>query len=369
VPRLLPRGSTLPARPGPASRRTGSARRTSLRSPVRAALLTGTFVVMTLAACAAPADDADLPGEDAVAATPAPGSGDYPLTLDNCGTEVTVNEPPERVLTVKSSATETVLALGLGEVLVGAAFPDGPLPEWLGAEGADVPVIAERLPSHEVVLEAEPDLVYAGWESAFAADAAGERERLAELGIGTYVAPSACRDPAYQPDSLSFEEVFAHILEAGDVLGAPDAARELVDAQRARLEAVEPSTAGLSALWYSSGSDTPYVGAGIGAPQMILQAAGLRNIAADVADTWSSLSWEAVAERNPDVIVLVDSSWNTAEHKKEVLEGNPTTAALPAVQAQRYIVVPFPASEAGVRNVEAVESVLGQLAALEDDGA
>ncbi len=318
-----------------------------------------------LGACAA--DD----GAPAAETTPAAESSGattaavFPVVLDNCGTQVTVPTPPERIVTVKSSMTELVLALGAGDRLVGTAFSDGPLPEDLAdAPGADAPVLSERVPSPEVVLETEPDLVLAGWESVFSADGAGERPALEDLGINTYVAPSACKDPAYQPDPLTFDDVFAGITEAGAVLGTPYAATDLVAEQRAQLDAVEPSDGGLSALWYSSGSDTPYVGAGIGAPQMIMEAAGLTNIAADVHDTWTSLSWEAVADRNPDVIVLVDSAWNTAEHKKEVLAGNPTTAALPAVQQQRYLVVPFAATEAGVRNVEAVVDLVDQLADL-----
>lgn len=318
-------------------------------------------------------DDASAAPASAPAGTSAPGagatsSGGSPLTVDNCGTEVALPAAPDRIVTIKSSATETVLALGLGDRLVGTAFSDGPLPDWLADRGAELPVLAERTPSYEVVLEAEPDLVYAGWESAFAPDASGDRETLAAVEIATYVAPSACKAPAYQPDRLTFDDVFDHLLEAGDVLGAPEAARSLVNEQRARLLAVEPSTAGLSALWYSSGTDTPYVGAGIGAPQMILEAAGLENIAADVADTWSSLSWEAVADRDPDVIVLVDSTWNTAENKKELLAANPTTAALAAVRDERYLVVPFPATEAGVRNVDAVESLVDQVDALAGAG-
>jgi iron complex transport system substrate-binding protein len=287
------------------------------------------------------------------------------VTVDNCGTSVTVTSAPERIVTVKSSATELVLALGLGDRLVGTAFPDGPLPESLSAAGEGVPLIAERVPSSEVVLEAEPDLVFAGWESVFAADGAGERETLANLGIATYVAPAACKEAPYKPDPLTFDQIFAQINEAGALLGTPEAAQALVAQQQAELAAVEPSTAQLSALWYSSGTETPYVGAGIGAPQLVLEAAGLSNVAGDVADTWSSLSWEAVADRDPDVIVLVDSSWNTAEHKKQVLASNPTTAQLSAVKAERYIVVPFPASEAGVRSVAAVTTVVDQLAALE----
>lgn len=322
-------------------------------------------LALGLSACAA--DDGAPPASTTPAAESSGAtSAAFPMVLDNCGTQVTVPGPPERIVTVKSSMTELVLALDAGDRLVGTAFSDGPLPEDLAdAPGADAPVLSDRVPSPEVVLETEPDLVMAGWESVFSADGAGERPALEDLGISTYVAPSACKDPAYQPDPLTFDDVFAGIVEAGDILGTPDAAADLVAEQRAALDAVDLSDAGLTALWYSSGSDTPYVGAGIGAPQMIMAAAGLDNIAADVADTWTSLSWEAVADRNPDVIVLVDSAWNTAENKKGILAANPTTAALPAVQNARYLVVPFAATEAGVRNVAAVVALIDQLADLQ----
>ena len=74
------------------------------------------------------------------------------------------------------------------------------------------------------------------------------------------------------------------------------------------------------------GTDTPYVGAGIGAPQMIMDAAGLTNIFADVHDTWTSAGWEQVVAADPGVIVLVDAAWNTAAKKIELLEANPATA-------------------------------------------
>lgn len=318
--------------------------------------------VLTLSACGA----AGAPGEDAPASpsstTAEPG---FPVTVATCGVETTLEAPPERIVTIKSSATEMVLALGAGDRLVGTAYSDGEVPAELADAVADVPVLAEKNPSAEAVLELEPDLVYAGWESNLSPDGAGERSTYEDLGIATYVSPSACKAPEHQPDRLTFDLVFDEITEMGEVLGEPDAAAELVAQQRAELAAVAPSGAGLTAVWYSSGSDTPYVGAGIGAPQMILEAVGLENIAADVADTWTSLAWEAVAERDPDVIVLVDSAWNTAEHKIEVLESNPVTAALPAVREGRYLTVPFPATEAGVRNVPAVADLAAQLAALE----
>jgi iron complex transport system substrate-binding protein len=167
------------------------------------------------------------------------------------------------------------------------------------------------------------------------------------------------------PDPLTFDTVFGEIDEAGTLFGVPDAAATLVSDQEAALAALTPATGKTTALWYSSGTDTPYVGAGIGAPQMIMDAAGLTNIFADVHDTWTSAGWESVVAADPSVIVLVDATWNTADSKIALLEGNPATAGLDAVVNHRYITVPFAAGEAGIRNVEAAGSIIDQLAALD----
>lgn len=97
---------------------------------------------------------------------------------------------------------------------------------------------------------------------------------------------------------------------------------------------------------------------------MIMRELGVENIFADLDATWSNVSWEQVIDRDPDVIVLVDAAWNTADNKIEILESNPATAALPAVAERRYLRLPFPASEAGIRNAQAVVDLAGQLTEL-----
>jgi iron complex transport system substrate-binding protein len=286
----------------------------------------------------------------------------YPLTLDNCGVQVTLPAAPQRVVTIKSTATEMLLALGLGDRIVGVGFQDGPAPEPWTAAAAALPVLSDKLPSQEVVLEVEPDFIYGGWESNFAADGAGERPTLAEFGIASYVSPAACR--SIKPAKLTFDDVFAQVGEMGTLFDAAPAAEALIAEQKAALAAVSPDTRGLTALWYSSGTKAPYVGAGSGAPQMMLEALGLKNIMADVDDGWVAASWEAVVDASPDVIVLVDATWNSAEQKKKLLAENPITSQLDAVVNQRYLIVPFPASEAGVRNVGATADMAVQLAGL-----
>lgn len=337
-------------------------RATHRRGRTPAVVVAVTALALGLSACASDAGaDPDVPAATATRTAP----GFSPVTVDNCGTTVTVDTPPQRVVTIKSTATEMLLALGLGDQVVGTAFADGPVPDAYADAYDAIPVVSDKVPGQEALLGLEPDFVYAGWESNFSADGAGERAALAGLGIGTYVSPAACKEEGYQPDPLTFDVVDEEIREVASLFGVSDRAEELIAAQHDALDAVEPPAEPTTALWYSSGSDTPYVGAGIGAPQMILDAAGLTNIFADVHDTWTSVGWEQVVAADPDVIVLVDASWNTADSKIALLEANPATARLTAVQEQRYVTVPFAATEAGVRNVEAVVSVADQLAALD----
>jgi iron complex transport system substrate-binding protein len=271
---------------------------------------------------------------------------------------VTFDAAPERVVTIKSTSTEMLLALGLGDRIVGTAFQDGPVPdEWADA-AKDVPEISDFMPSEEAVLDLEPDLIYSGWESAFAADAAGERDELASLGVRTYVQPAACRS-ADVPGKLDVDEVFREIREAAAIFRVDPA--PLIDEQTRQLDAIVPDDRGLTALWYSSGTDTPYVGAGLGAPELVLETAGLTNIAADIDMTWTTLGWESIVDADPDVIVLIDADWNTAQSKIDLLESNPATARLKAVQNDAYVILPFASSEAGVRTVSAAASVVDQL--------
>jgi len=76
----------------------------------RAAVLGGLLLLLT--ACAGTADGA---GEEP-AATASSVEG-FPVTVSSCGTETTLQGPPERIVTIKSSATEMVIALGAGDRL------------------------------------------------------------------------------------------------------------------------------------------------------------------------------------------------------------------------------------------------------------
>lgn len=349
--------------------RTPSCRTLSRRTPSRPGVSRRTpgYVVpglavlaLVLAGCGGSntSDTASATSSDDGSGSAAAG---YPVTVDNCGTEVTFDRAPERVVTIKSTSTELLLALGLEDRIVAHAFPDGPVPDPWADAAAAITLLSEQAPSQEVVLEQEPDLVLAGWESNLAADTAGERADLAGLGVDTYVSPAACQEPPYQPDPLTFDLLFSQVEEAGRIFGVPEVAAELVAEQRAALEEVGQAAEGTTALWWSSGNDTPFVGGGIGAPHLMMETVGLDNVVADEEQAWTSLGWESIIEADPDVLVLVDATWNPAATKIDFLETNPATAELTAVREGRYLIVPMPAAEAGVRTVPAVDDLAGQL--------
>lgn len=277
-------------------------------------------------------------------------------SIDNCGFELALEPEPERVVTIKSTPLELMLALDLSDRVVGAAFLDGPPPEELVPADWEVPVVAEELPSREALIAAEPDLVFAGWESNLSADGIGTRDDLAGLGLRSYIAPPAC-EFGREGTPLEFDDIFQMIAEIGQLFDVEDRATGLIAEQQETLDALPELGTSPSVLWYSSGEDSPFVGGGTGAPNMIMEAAGLTNVGADHPESWFSMPWESFVESDPDIIVLVDAPWHTAADKRAQLEEHPAARHMHAVEEGRFVVVDFATTEAGVRNVEAVQSV------------
>ncbi|WP_166865830.1 putative F420-0 ABC transporter substrate-binding protein [Salinibacterium sp. ZJ70] len=300
---------------------------------------------------------------DAAAPSPTPEPDRYPLTIQNCDRDTVITAPPERVIAIKSTSLEMMLALGLADRVAGTAYLDGPVPEQWAEAAEGIPSLADKMPTPETVLDVAPDLIYSGWESAFTAESAGTRDELSALGVASYVQPAACQS-AGAPETLDFDEVFREIDQAGAIFGVPERAAELIAEQRAQLAELTPVTSAPTALWWSSAIDIPFVGAGSGAPAMVMDTVGLTNIAGDIDATWTPVGWETIIAANPDVIVVVDSLRNPASGKIDYLRSNPATSTLDAVVHERFVIVPFAAGEAGVRSVDTAQSVLAQLAEL-----
>lgn len=321
--------------------------------------------VLPLAMVVATAGCADAPQ----AAQPAPGvsSGSFtPLTLDNCGEQITVTSPPKRLVTLNQGATEVALSLGLEKSMAGTAYLDDAVAPRLEQAHASIPVLAKEYPSLEVFLDAKPDFAYASYSSAFTDKAVGTRQELGSRDIGSYVSPFGC--PKGTPKAASsFESAWNEITEIASIFGVDQRAREVIEEQQSTLEAIRKDTSGqgLKVLWYDSGDKTPFVGAGSGGPQLIIEAVGATNVFADLEGGWADGSWERVVEAAPDLIVLADASWDSAEKKQEYLRNDPVLKGLSAVQRGAFISIPFSETTPGVRLVDGAGRVSTQLKALQ----
>ncbi|MFI5495865.1 ABC transporter substrate-binding protein [Actinoplanes sp. NPDC051859] len=297
---------------------------------------------------------------DAPKAAPGASAGG-PVTLANCGTPVTIAKPPTRAVTMNQPATEIMLALGLQDRMIGTAYlDDAILPEYAAAY-AKVPVLAKEYPAKEKLLDTEPDFVYASFASAFGTEGVGDRAEWQKLGVSSYVSAAGCPKET-RLAKLALTDVFTEIREIAAVFGVPDRAEQLIAEQQARIVKAKASGRDAKVLWWDAGTDAPSVGACCGSPGMIMAEAGVTNVFAELTGSWADSSWEAVVERNPDAIVLIDASWDPAAAKKAFLAKHATLKDLPAVKNQRFIVVPFSATSAGVRNVLAVEALTAGLA-------
>jgi iron complex transport system substrate-binding protein len=286
----------------------------------------------------------------------------FPVSIENCGIVTTYSHSPKRAFTMNQAATEIMLALGLQDRMVGTAFLD----DAILAEFADayktIQVKATGYPSRDELLEARPDFVYAAYPSAFSEEVDGMRDLL-RSGAGSYLSPSGCegRD---RSSPASFEAVFGEIRDIGRIFGVLPRAEQLIASYRADLVAIRDRIGTVNTpvrvLWYDSGAP-PFVGACCGAPNEILRLAGAQNIFGDVRGSWATVSWDEVVARNPEVVVLVNSSWSLGSQKRQWLSAIDARAGIDAVKHQRFVTIDFSSSTPGIRNIAAVRRLAESL--------
>lgn len=312
----------------------------------------------------------DSPGESAESsASETPTSEEpaaaFPVTVTSCGFSSELTKAPAHAVTLNQGATEVALALGVESQLAGTAYLDDEIPAKWKAAYDSVPVLAVEYPDRETLLAAEPDFLYASYASAFDDKVAGTQAELAGDGIATYVSPFGCPKDQGRAET-SFESVWSEVETVAQAFGVPERAEAFRTEQQQQLATLGEQAAGKghTIFWYDSGDKTPYVGAGQGGPQLIIDAIGGTNIFADLEGGWTDASWEQVLKADPDVIVLADASWDTAATKKAYLESDPVLKDLRAVKAGNIVTVPFSESTPGVRLVDGAVSVAEQIAAL-----
>ena len=291
-----------------------------------------------------------------VAAAPMDGPAEQayaPVTIENCGVTTTYRQAPRRAVSLTQHTTEVMLALGLEDRMVGTAYLDDKILPQYEASYKKVPVLAAQYPSKEILINAQPDFVYAGFASAFRADRISTREELKQFGADTYLTSAICKD-----GKMSMEDVYTDILNIGKIFGIEPHARAYVETIKQDLEEVTQSlstaiasrgSAARVAL-YDSQTEAPFVAACCGAAAMAIEASGATNLFTDLPGGWSTASWETFVERDPEVVILIEAEWSSAREKAQFLLTNPALSTVKAIRDVRFVVVPFSSTSPGIRN-------------------
>ncbi|WP_444852309.1 ABC transporter substrate-binding protein [Streptomyces sp. NPDC000229] len=340
--------SPLPSRP-PGTRRHAARRHVLPRRTLTVAL-SAALTAALLSGCGTKDEPDDGRGP---AATSAKG---FPVTIDNCGTRTTYDEPPSRVVTIHQHPAELMLALGLRNRMVGTAFPDSAVLPAYQKDFAAVPELADKEPSFETVLEAEPDLVYGGYGSAFAENEGRSRKAFADAGIDTYLNREYCGKK-----QVSMTDTYDEIRTIGRIFGVPERADTVVAGLRDRVRRAGEAVRGAAPVpvfVYDSGDKSAFTAGGKSLGTEVIRLAGGRNVFSDLDDVFGDVSWEQVVARRPEVIAIYDyRGAGSVEQKKKFLLSQPALADVPAIRNKRFVVLPLTATLVGVRAPYAVEDL------------
>ncbi len=282
-------------------------------------------------------------------------------TVNSCNREVTFDTPPKAAVSHDVNLTEMMLVLGLADKMVGYTGISGwkTLDEGMRAGVEALPELSAKYPSKEVLVGADADFFFAGWNYGMKVGGELTPETLAPFGIPVYELTESCIHIGDKP-KVSMDDMYTDILNLGRIFDVEARAEELVAGYKSELEEFtstletgEP----LRVFVYDSGEDTPFTAGRYAMPTALIEAAGGRNIMDDFEKSWATVTWEEVVERNPEVVVIVNYGSVTAEQKRAFMMNNPAFAELDAVKNDRFVVLEYVEATPGPRNIKAVQKL------------
>ncbi|GAK68625.1 putative iron ABC transporter substrate-binding protein [Agrobacterium rubi TR3 = NBRC 13261] len=322
-------------------------------------LCAATFAVATIGA--------SIPSAQAAETT-------YPLTIQNCGRDVTFTHAPERTVSIGQSTTEILYMLGLADKVVGTAVWIGPVIKGYEEANAKIDRLADNDPSFESVLAKKPDLVTAQFQWHVGPEGVvAKPEQFEELKIPVYISPADCtgKDNSSGGDGVrhsvfTMDLIYQEVTDLAKIFNVQDKGEKLVADLKAREEVARKKIASvdgkLSAVFWFSSAELdidPYVAGKNGAPGYIMSALGIKNVI-DSDEEWPTVGWETIAKSQPTLIVAgkMDRKRYPADDivvKEKFLKEDPVASLMPAVKQGHVVVMDAQAMNPTIRTIEGIE--------------
>ena len=283
-------------------------------------------------------------------------------TVQSCDRSVTFDAPPQAAISNDVNLTEMMLVLGLADRMVGYTGISGwkTLDEEMKMGVEELAELSVKYPSKEVLIGADADFFFAGWNYGMKVGGEVTPETLEPFGIQVYELTESCIHVG-EKDAASMEDMYNDLRNLGAIFDVSDRAEGLIENYQAKLAAfldAQPTLETAPRVFvYDSGEDVPFTAGRYAMLNALIEAAGGTNIMNDFEKSWATVGWEAVVERNPDMIVIVNYGDVTADQKREFMMSNPAFADIDAVRNDRFVVLEYVEATPGPRNIEAVKTL------------
>ena len=272
------------------------------------------------------------------------------ITLDNYGREISVNAIPQKVLTLGPNCSELFIALGLGDKIIGNSLDNhsrGPLPEYEEAY-SKIPELNYASATREAVISSGADFIYGiDWE--FGKESL-DVEELKNYGITTYI-----------NSATSLEQIYKEIEDIGKIFKIEAKSEAFIKDQKDRIASVEEKIKDktpIKVLVYDSGGDGVFTCGGTNFETLLIEKAGGKNVFDDITDKqWTTVSYEEVLKRNPDIILIHDYDSPSVEEKIAAIKKDPALSQLEAVKNENFAVITLESILPGGRMAYTVESL------------
>ncbi|WP_349407461.1 ABC transporter substrate-binding protein [Pseudalkalibacillus sp. SCS-8] len=267
----------------------------------------------------------------------------FPVTIkDALDHEVTINEKPERIVSLIPSNTEIAYDLGLSEEIVGVSDFDN-YPEEVNEK--------EKVGGQEInvekILSLNPDLILAHESGAQVASEA--LKQLRDSGINVIIVN----------ETANFEEVYATIKMIGKATGQNEEAAKTIESMKEQLEGIQEKVAQVeeqkSVFIEVSPEPEIYTPGKNTFMNEMLALINAKNVSADI-DGWAKIDQESVIQKNPDVIITT-YGYYSENPKKQVLEREGWSNVKAVKNENVYDVHSDLVTRSGPRLVEGVEEL------------
>lgn len=286
-----------------------------------------------------------------------------PVTVDNCGIDLTFSSVPERVVVHDINMSEMAFALGLQDKIVGLTGITGwykTSPDFDEQRG-DIPELAPKYPTMENLIAASPDLFVAGWYYGMRPGGEVTPDTLEAQGIQTLVLTESCVHLHEDRPVASMDLLFDDMVRLGTIFDKKEEAEALVAGWKSDLLEIDtaiPDENRLRVFLYDSGTDKPFTAGRYAITTAMIEAAGGKNVMSDMETSWGTTSWEAVAAANPQFLVLLDyQDGSGAEGLMQFLKEHPIMSLTDAVQNERYVPLRYEELTPGPSNIAAISKI------------